>query len=57
MFRHLYIIWKIFLHLLLAKLHKFLQLQLLKLQFRKIIKIYYVFGRCDTIKSVRRYNI
>jgi hypothetical protein len=48
MFRHLYIIIReLFLHLHLAKLHKFVKLQLLQLQFHKISKIYHnVFKVC-----------
>jgi len=39
MFRLLYVILREF-HIFISKLHKFLKLKQLKLQFRKIIKVY-----------------
>ena len=39
MFRHLYVILREF-YICTSKLHKFLKLKQLKLQFRKIIEVY-----------------
>jgi len=39
MFQHLYVILKLF-YICASKLHKFLKLKQLKLQFHKIIKVY-----------------
>jgi hypothetical protein len=47
MFRHLYVILREF-YISASKLHKFLKLKQLKLQFHKIIKILY--GRCLVIQ-------